>query len=424
MPTVKLTPDFVKKAKPDASVGRNPTFHWDAKLAGFALAVAPTGRKTFVVQYRAHHASRRMTIGRADVLTVNVARERARELLARVALGGDPLADRRKKEQAGKNTFRAVAEEYLQREGKRLRTTKERRANLVRMVYPQFGSWQITDIRRTDIVRLLNKVEDERGASAADHALAIVRRVLNWFATISDDYRSPVVPGMARTKPEDKERSRVLSDDELRAVWRAAEQLSAPWGAYVKFLLSLPRDAPRPPARVGTRCAATIGCSPPFATRQKPNWYFPYRPPQKRALAGLPRLHDSPWVFTTRGKEPIAGFTAFKRKLDATCGVADWRLHDLRRTARSLMSRAGVQADIAERCLGHVIGGVRGIYDRHRYTEEMRHAFEALSAQIDRIVDPQRERLNAARGQEGRGGASGLIPTKKVVYRHLVCMAP
>src|SRR5258705_4910125 len=99
------------------------------------------------------------------------------------------------------------------------------------MVYPQFGSWQITDIRRTDIVRLLNKVEDERGPAAADHALAIVRRVLNWFATISDDYRSPVVPGMARTKPEDKERSRVLSDDELRAVWRAAEQLSAPWGA-------------------------------------------------------------------------------------------------------------------------------------------------------------------------------------------------
>jgi integrase len=62
--------------------------------------------------------------------------------------------------------------------------------------------------------------------------------------------------------------------------------------------------------------------------------------------------------------------------------------HDLRRTARSLMSRAGVNPDIAERCLGHVIGGVRGVYDRHQYIEEMHHAFEALASQIERIVHP------------------------------------
>jgi integrase len=389
VPTVKLTPDFVKKAKPSSSVGRNPTFHWDSKLAGFALAVAPTGRKTFIVQYRAHHASRRMTIGRADVLAVGVARERARELLARVALGGDPLVDRRRKEEAGKNTFRAVAEEYLQREGKRLRTTKERRANLIRMVYPQFGSWQITDIRRTDIVRLLNKVEDERGAAAADHALAIVRRVLNWFATISDDYRSPVVPGMARTKPEDKERSRVLSDDELRAVWRAAGQLSVPWGAYVKFLLLTAARRTEAARASWNEMRGNDWVLPAGRYKTKTEMVFPLSVAARRALENLPRVHETRWVFTTRGKEPIAGFTAFKRKLDAACGVADWRLHDLRRTARSLMSRAGVNADIAERCLGHVIGGVRGVYDRHKYLDEMRHAFEALSSQIDRIVDPQ-----------------------------------
>ena len=66
-----------------------------------------------------------------------------------------------------------------------------------------------------------------------------------------------------------------------------------------------------------------------------------------------------------------------------------WTIHDLRRTARTLMSRAGVNADIAERCLGHVIAGVRGIYDRHRFEEEKRSAFEALAAQIERIVNPQ-----------------------------------
>src|SRR5262249_5179064 len=85
------------------------------------------------------------------------------------------------------------------------------------------------------------------------------------------------------------------------------------------------------------------------------------------------------YVFTTDGHRPISGFSKFKAAFDEQCGVSDWCLHDLRRTARSLMSRAGVDADIAERCLGHVIAGVRGVYDRHQYRVEMAHAFEALA---------------------------------------------
>jgi len=64
-----------------------------------------------------------------------------------------------------------------------------------------------------------------------------------------------------------------------------------------------------------------------------------------------------------------------------------WTTHDLRRTARSFMSRAGVPPDHAERALGHVISGVRGVYDRHAYYHEKKHAFEALAAQIERILN-------------------------------------
>jgi integrase len=78
-----------------------------------------------------------------------------------------------------------------------------------------------------------------------------------------------------------------------------------------------------------------------------------------------------------------------KAKLDKLSGVTDWVIHDLRRTARSLMSRAGVDADITKRCLGHVIGGVRGVYDRHSFLEEKRMAFENLAALIEGIVNPQ-----------------------------------
>jgi integrase len=97
------------------------------------------------------------------------------------------------------------------------------------------------------------------------------------------------------------------------------------------------------------------------------------------ALAVLP-----PECFNT-----VRSLGYLKQKFDRAVPLRHWTLHDLRRTARSLMSRAGVSADIAERCLAHTIGGVRGIYDRHAYLEEKRAAFEALAALVARIVDPQ-----------------------------------
>ena len=76
------------------------------------------------------------------------------------------------------------------------------------------------------------------------------------------------------------------------------------------------------------------------------------------------------------------------RKENPDAELPRWTLHDLRRTARSLMSRAGVPSDHAERCLGHVLPGIRGTYDRHEYLNEKRYAFEALAALIERIVNP------------------------------------
>ena len=99
------------------------------------------------------------------------------------------------------------------------------------------------------------------------------------------------------------------------------------------------------------------------------------RPLSRAALAIVTaRPRDSEYVFTIAGK-PLIGFGARKAKLDAACGVTGWTVHDLRRTARSLISRAGIRPDIAEQCLGHVIGGVRGTYDRHKYYGEKAGAF-------------------------------------------------
>jgi integrase len=126
----------------------------------------------------------------------------------------------------------------------------------------------------------------------------------------------------------------------------------------------------------------------------------PLSPAAKAVLVKLPKIGKSDVVFTTDGKRPLGGFSKFKRAFDADVldelrkqdpqakALPNWTLHDLRRTARSLMSRAGVSSDIAERALGHVLPGVRGTYDRHAYHDEKKRAFEALAALVDRIVNP------------------------------------
>jgi len=105
-------------------------------------------------------------------------------------------------------------------------------------------------------------------------------------------------------------------------------------------------------------------------------------------LASTPRIGPGDVVFTFNGVNPISGFSTLKKRFDAACGVTGWTLHNLRRTAKTLLQRAGVLPHISERCLRHVIRGVEGVYDHHAYRSEKLHAFEALAALVERIVRP------------------------------------
>jgi integrase len=425
----KLTPAWVRDVTPKVT----NEIYWDTEQRGFGLLVLPSGERRYVVQYRAFGRSRRLTF--KPGLTLTEARKEAKAVLGAVAKGGDPMAERRRQEGAATNTLKAITEEYFGREGKKLRSAGERHATFERLIFPVFGARQIDTIKRSEIVRLLDKIEDERGPSMAHVALAHLSRVFNWHASRDDDFLSPIRRGMGRIKPADSARSRVLTDDELRAVWRAAESTPGPFGHYAKFLLL-------------TATRRTEAARMRREELSNGDWVIPAErmkgrkghkrdhlvPLSAAATAILDRIPTvGPFVFTTDGKTPIAGFPDFKRpfdklvladlrkvaegrgdeallayvfkveelmsKIDAAEGdtrqelAAElkaiwWRLHDLRRTARSLMSRAGVNADHAERCLAHIIGGVRGVYDRHAYRDEKVHAFKELAALIERIVNP------------------------------------
>jgi integrase len=228
----KLTPAFVVKPPiPE----KDRAIYWDASQAGFGLMVTKSGHKSYVCQYRANGKSHRMHL--KDGLSLAAARQEAKALQGDVARGGNPLVDKRRAAAISTNTLRSVAESYFQREGPKLRSIGERLKIFDRLVYPRLGARPIDSIRRSDLVKLLDEIEDGSGPRMAHLTLAYVSRLFSWHAGRDDDFRSPIVRGMGRVNAKERARKRVLSDEELKAIWSAAESSGTLFDRYVQFLL-------------------------------------------------------------------------------------------------------------------------------------------------------------------------------------------
>lgn len=377
----KLTVPFVANPpKPN----KGSIVYWDDDPKGFGLAVTVAGFKSFVFNYRYAHKLRRIHF--KPGLALSEARKLAKQYQGQVANGRDPLGERKKVEGAEKNTLRAIIDEYF-RQSFDLRSADLQRAMLKRHVPTSMGQQQIDEIGRLDITRLIEDVRDTAGPQAARAVFSYLRGVMNWHARRSK-FNTPLIPKMLKAmKIKPQKRERMLSDDELRAVWAAAGNGTL-FGLYVKFLAltATRRNEAAHMRRSEVNAADWIIPEERYKTGLQ--LLVPLSKTAAAVLAEIPRLGRSDFVFTVSGKVPMADFSRYKRDFDKACGVHGWTLHDLRRTARSLMSRAGINADHAERCLGHLIGGVRGSYDAYEYAVEKRHAFEALAAQIDLIINP------------------------------------
>jgi integrase len=369
------------RALPPAAKGKRRLV-WDAIVPGLAVRVTDRGQRSFVLVTRypgSQHPAPR-SLGTVGAITLEDARTKARGWLQLISAGIDPA---QAADAAARDTLHAICTEYLARDGAKLRTVDWRRAVLERLVYPTLGPKPIGEVRRSDIVRLLDKIEDERGAAMASKTLGIIRKVMNWHGARSDEFRSPIVRGMARD--EGRARDRVLSDDEIRAMWKTAD--GSIFGSYLRFLLLTAARRNEAARMEWTELSATDWTLPAARNKTNQDLLRPLSAAAQAIIAAMP--NRGKFVFTRTGRAALVGFTELKQDFERASGVTGWTLHDLRRTARSLMSRAGVPSDHAERCLGHVIGGVRGTYDRHEYREEKRLAFEALASLIERIVDPQ-----------------------------------
>jgi integrase len=351
----------------------------DPELRGHYVRVMPTGAKSYATVARANGKQIWATIGAADTMSIDDARDQAREVLKRLR-AGLPATE-------SSGTFGSVAANWLKRHvaANKLRSHREIKRLLDAHVLPVWGDREFLLIRRSDVAALLDEIEDGHSARQADAVLTVVRSLMNWFATRHDDYTPPVVRGMRRQSPHAAARARMLNDDELRTIWLAAESLG-PFGAGVRLcLLTAQRKA-----KVFNMKWSELDGSEwtiPREPREKENAGVLVLPNAALAIVqAQPRFVSNPHVFAGRNNGPVTGMSGCKLRIDRVSGVTGWRLHDLRRTARSLLSRAGVWPDIAERVMGHAIGGVEGIYDRHEYKAEKADALQRLAAVINDIV--------------------------------------
>ena len=370
----------------------------DAGARGLRVTVQPSGFKSFHLRFWHRGKSHNLTLGpvlegaSSDVnvapvigapMTLADARMLATTVLREIKSGRDPGSLLRRPGPTANDSVAAIAADYMTREGGKLRSGKRRRYDLDLMC-ETLGQRPIADVKISDLARARDRIEADHGASAADRALASWGTLAGWHAGRSDDYQPPVI---RRLRRKQEERERVLTDAELCRVWQGAGMMGAPFGSFVRFLLLTACRRTEASEMVRSELVDPATWLIPAArVKTAKDVTIPLSGAAQAVIASLPVISPGQFVFTTDGRRPIGAFTHFKKRLDTASGVTGWRLHDLRRTARTLLSRAGVAADVAERCLGHAIGGVRGVYDRHRYESEMRDAFERLAAQIAAIV--------------------------------------
>jgi integrase len=354
----------------------------DPELRGHYVRVQPSGVKSFVAVAR-DPAGKQIwaTIGGTDRLEIKEARDRARKAIDRIVQGLPAFEE----PPAKPDSFQDVARQWIKRHviKNKLRSRPEIERLLNRHVFPRWGDRDFLTIKRSDIAALLDRVQDDHGARQADHVLAIVRGISNWFATRHDDYVSPFTRGMRRTDPKARKRDRILDDDELRAVWQAAEG-NGRFGAIVRLAL-LTAQRREKIAAMKWADVADGTWNVPAEDREKGTGGALLLPAAALdVIKAQPRMSANPYVFAAAGKGPFSGFSKGKAELDKKLPpMPAWRFHDLRRTARSLMSRAGIRPDIAERVLGHVQQGVEGVYDRHQYAAEKADALARLAALIE-----------------------------------------
>ncbi len=390
----------------------------DIVTPGFGVRVSPeTGRRTFILftRYPGSSNPTRRALGEYPSMTLEAARRKAQDWRNLIKQGKDPAHEeaRQRAAEARKRaiTFGAVFEDFAAEKLARERRGAKVVLDIKRDFMPSWASQPITEITPHD-VREIVKVVAARGPYQAHNSLGHVRRLFSW-AIDQHVYGIEISP-CDRLKPkaiigEKKPRSRVLTDDEVRALWRTSKRLPYPYGELLRMLLL---TGQRHQEVCGARWReidfqAKVWTIPSERFKSDAEHRVPLTDDVLALLGELPRFRKGDHLFsTTFGVQPTRINDKVKTDLDARLlrtlkamarmrgedpkrvELRGWVIHDLRRTLRTHLAALRIQDHVAEMVVGHGRKGIARVYDQHRYDSEMREALTAWSARLRGIVSP------------------------------------
>jgi integrase/DNA-binding CsgD family transcriptional regulator len=385
----------------------------DPDCRGHWIRVEPSGSKScYAMAYDPNGKQIWARLGPFNAIEGGLkgAREKARKAIARIKAGLSPS----EAPSAQGQTFRQAGELWMKLyvEKKELISKPKKERMLEKVFYPRWENRAFESIRKSDVNALADEVQLKRGDTAADRVILMFNTIARWYAGRTDDYAAPICE--RRIDPKEHERDRILNNEEIRALWAATENgvgsSISPTGYYTKgynptssafnafvrtLLLTTQRDGTVVKMKREDIDADGVWTVPVDSKRRKKTIGKVQLPGMvRREIGNLPIFEGNPYVFAGCGQGHINGLGLGKKRLDERMKdllggeLEPWVLHDLRRTARSLMSRAeaGIPREYAERALGHTIRGVEGTYDRHDYFGEKTETLRKLAVLMEQIL--------------------------------------
>lgn len=404
----------------------------DAVTRGLYLVVQPSGSKSWSVRYRVGGRSQKYTIGPYPTFGLPEARSAAREVLRSAIGGGDPsLEKKRARSEAGRrdDLFPSVARDYIARFQKPKNRTWKETARLLGLkpdpALPDSSDdpssfilapdgpareWEkrrIGTLKRSEVRDYIDDLA-LRVPIGANRTLAALKRMFKWTVE-RDIIEVDVTRDVPKPTPQ-QHRKRVLTDDELYALWRAAERTDWPFGPWVKLLIL---TGQRRDEVAGIRSSEvdprfTLWTIPDARAKNGKPHLVPLSMQAAAVLAGLPKVQSKRGLFlTTTGTSPISGFSKAKQRINSLMleelrslaeqrgddpkrvRIPEWRFHDIRRTMATRMPKLKVDLAVVEKVLNHTSGtfaGIVGVYQLYSYEDEKRAALQAWGDYVERLV--------------------------------------
>jgi integrase len=390
---ISMTDQWLKKLKAQ----EKQVDYFDKDQPGLGLRIGKTSKKTWFVMYRVkgQKTKRRLTLKKKyPQLSLKNARIKARAILTKADQGEDPAGKKQERKKAP--TFKDLSNEYLEKYAIHKKSVYEDQRIIKKDLIPTWGHWKARGIKRRDVLRLLDRIVDRGASIQANRTLALIRKIYNWGISKDLVENNPCL--QVKMPGQEHQRDRVFSEKEIKALWGAFEQVGPTMEPFFKLHLVTAQRG----GEVMTMQWRDIDLETAWWTipaEHSKNGLAHRVPLSKLALDILKQMEGisgaGKWIFPSPVKKcgHIKNVQKTALRIREYSGVSDFKPHDLRRTAASLMTGAGISRLTVSKILNHVEQGVTRVYDRYSYDKEKRIALDKWSRRLEQILTGKKAKV-------------------------------